>query len=123
MLKNKTLLAVFIFFVYATSAHAKGYLNPLGTGIGIDKYQFLGSNGGMIVWLSEPVPQNPGNCNVTTKVHIKSSLTHFKEMAATVMAAHAQGKKVGYWSSGCGTNYFWGPNHTFPVIRDLWITN
>lgn len=108
----------------STSAFSQGYLTPLGSGIEIDKYQFLGeSSGGIVIWLKKPISSNPDSCRETEKVYIKNSLPQYKDMVAAIMAAHAQGKKVGFWSTGCGTNYFWGGSITFPLVRDMWVTD
>ena len=119
-MRKKTLLIFILSFFLSTGAFASGYLTPLGTGVEIAKYQILG-NGGMVVWLSEPIPQNPDSCNQTSKLFIKGDLPQFNAMISSIMAAHAQGKKVGFWSNGCSTNYFWGGSITFPAVRDLWV--
>ncbi len=100
-------------------SYSSGYITPLGTGIEINKVQILGS-GGMVVWLKQNIPNNPDGCTEKTRVYVRPDLAQYNAMVSVVLAAHAQGKEVGFWTSGCGTNYFYGPP-TFAVIRDLWI--
>ena len=114
-------LALIICTIFISlQSFASGYLTPLGTGIEISKVQILGS-GGMVIWLKNDIPQNPDGCNEKYRLYVSQDLAQFDAMVSVVLSAHAQGKKVGFWSSGCGTNYFWGGGITFPVIRDLWI--
>jgi hypothetical protein len=50
-------------------------------------------------------------------------MPQYKDMLGLIMSAHAQGKKVGFYSRGCSTNYFWGGSVTFPEVRDMWTAN
>lgn len=110
---------IFTFMLMSNLSYSSGYITPLGTGVKINKVQILGS-GGMVIWLKQNIPNNPDNCSEESKVYVRPDLTQYNAMVSVVLAAHAQEKEVGFWTSGCGTNYFYGPP-TFPVIRDLWI--
>ena len=117
---NRLKLLALCFTLWSGSCIAGGYLTPLGTGVGISKYMVL-DNGTVMIWLAEAIPQNPDSCTQTTKVVIEASSTLFELKASSIIAAHAQGRTVGFWSSGCAGNSFWGGGHTFPVVRDLWV--
>ncbi|AOT06710.1 hypothetical protein [Pseudoalteromonas luteoviolacea] len=77
--------------------------------------------GGTVVLLAEEVPINPGHYRKKTMVYIHPDLKQYNQMVSAVLAAHAQDKTVGFWSSGCSTNYFWGSSESMPRIRDLWV--
>jgi len=62
------------------------------------------------------MPQNPDSCDQTSKLYISGDINQFNAMLSSVMSAHAQGKTIGFWSSGCSANYFWGSGVTFPVV-------
>ena len=113
---------ILIGFILPFKVFSSGYIHSLDAGGAIDKYQILG-NGGLVVWMKEQHPKNPDNCTMKSHVYIKSSLPQYKDILALVMSAHAQGNKIGFWSSGCTTTYFWGPAHTLPEIRDAWTVN
>ncbi len=119
MFLNKLIL---ISSLVSFNAFSSGYLHALGTGGEIDKYQILGQ-AGLVVWMKDNHPSNPDNCSEKKRVYIKSSMPQYQDMVGLIMAAHAQGKKVGFWSSGCATNYFWGGSATFPEVRDLWTAD
>lgn len=119
MKKTASMLILCVFFL-SNLSQASGYMTSLGTGVEINKVQILGS-GGMVVWLKNEVPKNPDGCNEKLRLYVKPDLANFDAMVSAVLAAHAQNKTVGFWSSGCGTNYFWGGDVTFPIIRDLWV--
>lgn len=116
----KKIISVCLLLSIAFQARAGGYITPLGSGVEIDKVQVLGSSG-LVIWLKEDMPQNPDNCSENRRMQIKGDVAQYDAMVAVVLAVHAQNKKVGFWSSGCGETYFWGPGNTFPIIRDLWI--
>ncbi|MBW8185580.1 hypothetical protein [Shewanella nanhaiensis] len=118
LLKRLLLLSSFVSF----NVFSSGYIHSLGSGGEIEKYQILG-NAGLVVWMKDNHPSNPDNCSAKNKVYIKSTMPQYKDMLGLIMSAHAQGKKVGFWSSGCSTNYFWGGSVSFPEIRDVWIAN
>lgn len=100
------------------SARSSGYLVPLNQAIAVSRYHMHGGGG---MTLSVSGISNPDNCAGTDLVHIPSSLTGYKEMVASVMAAVAAGKRIGSWSSHCSILPFWGGGTTYPVVADLWV--
>jgi hypothetical protein len=118
--------SVLALTVLTREGQAAGYLTALRTGVAVTDYMVNnntgpGTVGGLTIWVSGI--SNPDGCTGTDKVHIKNSANGYKEMVAAVMSAVAQGKKIGFHSSGCELLPFWGGTTTYPIVSDLWIVD
>lgn len=100
------------------AARSSGYLTSLSDAIVVSRYHMHGGGG---MTLSVSGISNPDGCGGTALAHIPSSLSGYKEMVASVMAAVATGKRIGLWSSGCSLLPFWGGSTTYPIVNDLWV--
>ena len=108
------------FFSVQQSALAAGYLTPYGVGTTIEKY-LLHGEGGITLWVTGLA--NPDGCGANNLVHVPATLQAYKNLASAVMLAHAAGKKVGFYGSGCSTLPFWGGAVTYPVVSNIWVTD
>jgi hypothetical protein len=117
----KYLVVLFMVSLFATQgAHGSGYLTPYGTGVTIIKYHVHGE-GGITLWVSGL--SNPDGCGGTSLAYITHTLPGYKTMVAAAMMAHALGKKIGLYGSGCSGLPFWGAQTTYPDVIDVWVTD
>jgi hypothetical protein len=125
-LSSSLMVSALALAVLAQAVEAGGYLTPMRVGVTVTDYM-VNNNvghptiGGLTIFVSGI--SNPDGCGGTDMVHIKNTAPGYKEMFAAVVAAVAQGKKIGFHASGCETLPFWGGSTTFPVITDLWVVN
>jgi|GEM_PF-2141517 len=108
--------------VFCASSFSQGYITPLGQGIEVLKIHGH-RDGGITVWVDSSSVQNPDNCGGVDRLHIPSNLQGYDTMVTLVTTAFTANKKIGFWSSGCDNIPFWGSVRTYPIIKDVWLTN
>lgn len=114
------LRTLLLFLIFSEAANAAGYLTPLsGNGVTINRY-FTHSGGGVTLIISGTI-NNPDNCQVTDRVHLKGNLNGHNNMVSAALAAFASGKQVGLWSRGCESIPFWGGGIQTPIVENLWV--
>lgn len=69
------------------------------------------------VFLKTASNQNPTSCTSAAYLALSTSGTHFKELYATLMAAHLSGSTVSLLYNGCAGGY---PRITSVAVPNIW---